>query len=240
MDTTLGGTAHDASDQPKHSGAVAFVRSIDRISTFVGKAASWLIIGLMLLVCIEVVKRYWFNAPTAWIYDASNMFYGSLFMLCGAYTLAQNGHVRGDFLYSSMKPRTQASLDLVLYFVFFFPGILALCWAGYTYAGDSFRIRELPTVGSGPPIYPFKAVIPIAGAFVALQGVAEVVRAILCLKTGEWPARLKDVMEADVIEQQLAGSEHVDDETRKAAIANAGKIDDAARQRGRGGVANNE
>ncbi len=106
-----------------------FLHFVDDVSTWVGKAAAWLIIGLMLLVCAEVFKRYYLNMPTAWIFDASNMFYGSLFMLCGAYALAQNAHVRGDFLYSSMKPRTQASLDLVLYFVFFLPGILALIWA---------------------------------------------------------------------------------------------------------------
>ncbi len=105
--------------------------AIDRISTFTGKAASWLIIGLTALVCIEVFKRYIMNMPTAWIFDASNMFYGTLFMIGGAYTLAQNGHVRGDFFYSSMRPRTQATFDLVLYVAFFLPGILALCYAGF-------------------------------------------------------------------------------------------------------------
>ncbi len=215
---------------------VKCLHAIDRINTWVGKGAAWLIIGLMLLVCAEVFKRYILNKPTAWIFDASNMFYGTLFMLCGAYTLAQNGHVRGDFLYSSFKPRTQATLDLILYFCFFFPGILALCYAGYSFAGDSWRIGEHSnTTADGPPVYHFKAIIPIAGALVALQGVAEVVRCIVCLQTGEWPSRLKDVAEADVIEQQLSASEHVDEETRRAAIENAGKIDEAARQRGRGG-----
>jgi TRAP-type mannitol/chloroaromatic compound transport system permease small subunit len=213
-----------------------FLHGIDAISMAVGKLAAWLIVGLMLLVCAEVFKRYALNMPTAWIFDASNMLYGTLFMLCGAYTLAQNGHVRGDFLYSSFQPRTQAKLDLVLYILFFFPGILALCYAGYSFAGDSWRIGEHSSVtADGPPVYHFKSIIPIAGAFVALQGVAEVVRCIVCIKTGEWPSRLKDVAEADVIEQQLSASEHVDDATRKAAIENASKIDEAARQRGRGG-----
>ena len=117
-----------------------FLHTIDGISTWVGKAAAWLIIALMTVVCVEVFKRYIMNAPTAWIFDAENMLYGSLFMLCGAYALAQNAHVRGDFLYSSMRPRTQALLDLVLYFVFFFPGIGALLYAGWEYAGDSWRI----------------------------------------------------------------------------------------------------
>ena len=213
-----------------------FLHTVDGISTWVGKACAWLIIGLMLLVCAEVFKRYILNMPTAWIFDASNMFYGTLFMMCGAYTLAQNAHVRGDFLYSSMRPRTQATLDLILYFVFFIPGIAALLYAGTDYAMDSWRIAEHSNVtADGPPVYHFKTVIPIAGALVLLQGVAEIVRCVVCLKTGEWPSRLKDVSEIDVVEEQLAHSEHVDDETRKAAIERAHKTDEEARQRGMGG-----
>lgn len=210
-----------------------FLHAIDGISTWVGKAAAWLIVGLMLLVCGEVFKRYILNAPTSWIFDASNMFYGTLFMLCGAYTLAQNAHVRGDFLYSSMRPRTQATLDLVLYLVFFFPGIAALVYAGYDYAAISWRINEHSNVtADGPPIYPFKTVIPIAGALVLLQGVAEVVRCIVCLKTGEWPSRLKDVSEIDVVEEQLSASEHVDEDARRQAIERAQQIEETARKRG--------
>ncbi|MDP1839926.1 MAG: TRAP transporter small permease subunit [Reyranella sp.] len=212
-----------------------FLHTIDGISTWVGKAAAWLIIVLMSVVCLEVFKRYILNAPTAWIFDLNNMLYGSLFMLCGAYALAQNAHVRGDFLYSSMRPRTQATLDLILYFVFFFPGIGALVYAGYDYAGDSWRIAEHSNVtADGPPVYHFKTVIPIAGALVLLQGIAEVTRCIVCLKTGAWPARLKDVSEIDVVEEQLAHSEHVDEASRQMAIANAQQIEEAARQRGMG------
>src|SRR5215212_448748 len=213
-----------------------FLHIIDGISTWVGKAAAWLIIGLMSLVCVEVFMRYIMNMPTAWIFDASNMFYGTLFMVAGAYTLAQNAHVRGDFLYSSMRPRTQASLDIVLYIVFFLPGIAALVYAGYDYAALSWRINEHSNVtAEGPPIYHFKAVIPIAGALVMLQGIAEIVRCVVCLKTGVWPSRLKDVAEIDVVEEQLAHSEYVDDETRKTAIERAKQIDEEARQRGMGG-----
>ncbi|MBC7584790.1 MAG: TRAP transporter small permease subunit [Tardiphaga sp.] len=215
--------------------AQRLLHTIDGISTFAGKAAAWLIMGLMTLVCVEVFKRYIMNMPTAWIFDASNMMYGSLFMLCGAYTLAQNGHVRGDFLYSSMRPRTQAALDLVLYIVFFLPGIAALAYAGWDYAGDSWRIREHSNVtADGPPVYHFKAMIPLAGALLLLQGAAEIMRAIICLRTGVWPSRLKDVSEIDVVEEQLAASEHVDEETRRNAIAHAQDIEEAARQRGMG------
>ncbi len=213
-----------------------FLHMIDAISTWTGKAAAWLIIGLMTLVCVEVFKRYILNMPTAWIFDASNMFYGSLFMLAGAYGLAQNAHVRGDFLYSSMRPRTQAALDLVLYIVFFLPGIAALIYAGYDYAALSWRIGEhSTTTAEGPPIYQFKSVIPLAGGLVMLQGLAEILRCIVCLRTGAWPSRRKDVSEIDVVEQQLERSEYVDDETRKSAIARAQQIDEEARQRGMGG-----
>ena len=209
--------------------------AIDGISTWVGKLAAWLIIALMTVVCIEVFKRYYLNAPTAWIFDGENMLYGTLFMLGGAYTLAQNAHVRGDFLYSSMRPRTQAALDLALYLVFFVPGIAALIYAGYDYAALSWRILEHSNVtAEGPPVYHFKTVIPIAGALVMLQGVAEIMRCVLCLQTGQWPSRLADVAETDVIEEQLAHSEYVDEESRKIAIERAQKIDETARQRGMG------
>ncbi|MGH8809619.1 MAG: TRAP transporter small permease subunit [Noviherbaspirillum sp.] len=212
-----------------------FLYVADRISTWAGKASAWLIVLLMLVICVEVFKRYILNAPTAWIFDLSNIIYGTLFMMCGAYTLAQNGHVRGDFLYSSMKPRTQAAIDFVLYFVFFIPGILALVYAGYEYAGDSWRIGEhSTTTAEGPPIYHFKTVIPVAGVLMMLQGLAEIIRCIVCLKTGAWPERLKDATEIDVIEQQLASSEHVDEETRKIAIERARSIEEAAKQRGMG------
>src|SRR5215208_750231 len=213
-----------------------FLHAIDGVSTWLGKAAAWLIIGLMLLVCAEVFKRYIMNMPTAWIFDASNMFYGTLFMLAGAYTLAQNAHVRGDFLYSSMRPRTQATLDIILYIVFFLPGIAALVYAGYDYAALSWRIAEHSNVtADGPPVYHFKTVIPIAGALVMPQGSAEIVRCIACLKTGEWPSRLKDVAEMDVVGEQLAASEYVDEESRQIAIERAQQIDETARQRGMGG-----
>jgi TRAP-type mannitol/chloroaromatic compound transport system permease small subunit len=217
----------------------SFLRTIDGISTWVGKAAAWLIIGLMTLVCVEVFKRYILNAPTAWIFDADNMMYGTLFMLCGAYTLAQNAHVRGDFLYSSMRPRMQAGLDIALYAIFFVPGIAALIYAGYDYAAISWRIAEHSNVtANGPPVYQFKMVIPIAGALVMLQGIAEMVRCVVCLRTGEWPSRLHDVAEIDVVEEQLADSEYVDEESRKIAIERAKAIDETARQRGMGGDLN--
>src|SRR4030081_3339537 len=138
-----------------------FLNRVDRISTWAGKVAAWLIIGLMTVVCVEVFKRYILNAPTAFIYDINNMMYGTLFMMCGAYTLAQDGHVRGDFLYTNMKPRTQASLDLVLYFLFFLPGILALVYAAYYYAGDSHGRNEHSRARpGGSDVYPFQMIIP--------------------------------------------------------------------------------
>jgi TRAP-type mannitol/chloroaromatic compound transport system permease small subunit len=194
------------------------LHTADQISTWVGKAFAWLIVVLMLLVCAEVFKRYALNAPTAWIFDANNMLYGTLFMMGGAYTLAHDGHVRGDFFYGSLKPRTQASLDLVLYVLFFLPGIAALTWAGWTYFQDSLAIHEQTFNADPIPLYPFKFVIPVAGAIVLMQGLAEMLRCVVCIRTGAWTPRLKDAEESDVVAQQLAGSEFVDEEAKRLAI----------------------
>ena len=207
------------------------LHAADRLSTWAGKTFAWLIVALMLVVCAEVFKRYILNAPTAWIFDAENMMYGTLFMLCGAYTLSQDGHVRGDFLYGSMKPRTQAALDLVLYIAFFLPGIGALTLAGWSYFRDSLAMHEQTFNATPLPLYPFKFIIPLAGAIVLLQGVAEIIRCVVCLRTGQWPERLKDAEEIDVVEQQLAKSEYVDEEARREAIERVKEIDEAARQR---------
>jgi TRAP-type mannitol/chloroaromatic compound transport system permease small subunit len=183
-----------------------------------------------------VFSRYVLNKPNPWAFDVQIMLYGTIFMMAGAYTLSKNGHVRGDVLYGFFMPRTQATLDLILYILFFLPGIGALVYAGVDYAADSWRINEHSNVtADGPPVYHFKAVIPIAGALVLLQGLAEIARCVMCLKTGEWPSRLKDVSEIDVVEQQLSASEHVDSDVRKAAIESTHSIDEVARQRGLGG-----
>jgi TRAP-type mannitol/chloroaromatic compound transport system permease small subunit len=194
------------------------LHTADEISTWVGKAFSWLIVVLMLLVVAEVFKRYALNAPTAWVFDASNMLYGTLFMMGGAYTLAQDGHVRGDFLYGSFKPRTQASIDLALYVLFFLPGIAALTWSGWTYFQDSLAIHEQTFNADPLPVYPFKFMIPLAGALVLMQGISEIIRCLVCLKTGEWTPRLQDAQESDVVAQQLASSEYVDEEAKRLAI----------------------
>lgn len=210
-----------------------FLRAVDNVSTWSGKTFAWLIGVLTLVVSVEVFKRYILNSPTAWIFDADAMLYGTLFMMCGAYTLSQDGHVRGDFLYTNMKPRTQAWLDLVLYFLFFLPGIAALLYAGYDYAADSWRINEHSSVtAEGPPVYPFKMIIPIAGSLVLLQGFAEIIRCVICIRTGVWPERIKDVEEIDVVGEQLAQSEYVDEESRRAAILGAHDIEAAAHARG--------
>jgi TRAP-type mannitol/chloroaromatic compound transport system permease small subunit len=205
--------------------------TVESASTWIGKAFAWLIVALMLMVCVEVFKRYIMNMPTAWVFDVSNMMYGTLFMMSGAYALAHDAHVRGDFLYGSMKPRKQAALDLVLYAAFFLPGIIALTWAGWVYASDSLAIRETTFAATPLPIYPFKFIIPLAGATVLTQGISEMLRCIVCLKNGEWTPRMEDAEEIDVVEQQLAGSTYVDEEARRQTIERAKSIDEAARQR---------
>jgi len=194
------------------------IRAIDRVSYWSGKAFAWLIVAATFVISIEVFKRYILNAPTAWIFDLNSMLYGTLFMMTGAYTLALAAHVRADFVYGRLSPRTQAALDLALYFLFFVPGILGLIYAGYDYAALSWRIGEHSTVtAEGPPIYHFKTVIPVA--------------CVLCLRTGAWPARIEDVEEIDVVDTQLSHSEYVDEESRRAAVESAHAIEEAARHR---------
>ncbi|SOE47730.1 TRAP-type transport system, small permease component, predicted N-acetylneuraminate transporter [plant metagenome] len=188
-----------------------FLFAVDRLSTWVGKAFAWLIVILTLMIVWEVFARYFFSNPSAWAFDMQLMLYGTLFMMAGAYTLAKSGHVRGDILYGFFSPRTQACLDLILYILFFIPGVVALVWAGWYYAAESIAIREHSSLmANGPPIYPFKAIIPVAGAFLLLQGIAEIGRSILCLRDGAWPRREDDVEEVDV--EKLKEMVHVKDE----------------------------
>jgi TRAP-type mannitol/chloroaromatic compound transport system permease small subunit len=186
-----------------------FLWTVDRLSTWFGKACAWSVVALTLLISWEVFSRYVLNKPHAWVLDAQIMMYGLLFMSAGAYTLAKNGHVRGDVLYGFFRPRTQAGVDLALYIVFFLPGIVALTWAGWTFANDSLAIREQTFNADPLPVYPFKFVVPIAGAMLLLQGVVEIIRCVICIQTGAWPTREDDVEEVDV--EKLKEMVHVKD-----------------------------
>ena len=184
---------------------------VDRVSTWLGQAFAWLIVSLTLLITWEVFSRYALDNPHAWTFDLMIMMYGSLFMMAGAYTLSKNGHVRGDVLYGFFPPRLQAGLDLALYICFFIPGVVALAYAGFNYAADSWAINEhSSTTADGPPLYWFKTVIPLAGGMILLQGIVEIVRCVICLQTGEWPSRIEDVEEVDV--DKLKKMVHVKDE----------------------------
>lgn len=188
-----------------------FLLTVDRFSTFVGHLFAWLIVSLTLMICYEVFSRYVLGTPHAWVYDASNMMYGIGFMMAGAYTLAVGGHVRGDILYGFFPPRVQAGIDLVLYLLFFIPGVGALVWAGWDFFLESYAQDEHSSLAAdGPPIYPFKAFIPIAGAVLLLQGVVEIIRCVICLKQGAWPTREEDVEEVDV--DKLKAMVHLEDE----------------------------
>lgn len=172
------------------------IRCIDTISTWLGIPVSWLYIVLMGVITYDVTLRYFFAAPTLWAFDYAIMMYGTAFMLCGAYTLAQNNHVRSDMVYRLLSVRQQATLDLVLWCLFFFPGVIALVLAGISFAEMSWRFGERsPTSPSGPPIYHFKTIIPLAGFFIGLQGIAEILRCLVAIRTGRWPDRFADVQE---------------------------------------------
>lgn len=170
---------------------------IDKLNTIIGRTFAWCIVILVFVVSYEVFSRYLFRAPTRWAFDASYMLYGTLFMMAGAYTLSRNGHVRGDFLYRTWRPRIQAGLDLALYFLFFFPGILALCIAGTIEADRAWERWERSNSPATVPLAPFKTLIPIVGVLMFLQGIVEVIRCIQCIRSGKWPRRLRDIEELE-------------------------------------------
>ena len=187
-----------------------FLLLIDTLSMWVGKAFAWLILVLTLGVSYEVFVRYVLGAPTTWAFDFSYINYGALFLMAGAYTLSRNGHVRADVLYRFWKPRTQASMDLVLYIIFFLPAVLAFIYAGWNYAAMSIRFREVSIFSpAGVPVFPLKTLVPVTGVLLLLQGIAEIIRCVICIRTGEWPQRLHDVEETESIimqEQKLHGA----------------------------------
>jgi TRAP-type mannitol/chloroaromatic compound transport system permease small subunit len=188
-----------------------FLFFIDSLSTWVGKAFSWLILILTFAMTYEVFVRYALGSPTNWAFDFSYITYGALFLMAGAYTLSRNAHVRGDFLYRTWRPRTQAIMDLALYVIFFLPGICALVYSGWWYAKTSVQFREVSIFSpAGIPVWPLKCLIPAAGVFVLMQGIAEIIRCILCIRLGAWPQRLHDVeeMETVILHEQEYLREH--------------------------------
>jgi TRAP-type mannitol/chloroaromatic compound transport system permease small subunit len=187
-----------------------FLLGVDRLSTWMGQAFAWSIVVLTFGITWEVFSRYALGQPHDWNLNVQIMLYGTLFMMAGAYTLAKNNHVRGDVLYGFLAARTQAWIDLVLYVLFFLPGIVALTWAGWTYSLESLAIREQTFAATPLPLYPFKFVIPLAGAALLLQGLVEIVRCVLCIRDGQWPSRAQDVEEVDL--DKLKAMVHVKDE----------------------------
>ena len=203
---------------------VRFINLVDSFTAWVGKSFDWCILMLTFAIAYEVFVRYALRDPTSWAFDISYMMYGTLFMMAGAYTLARDGHVRGDVLFRLWKPKTQATVELTLYFLFFFPGILAFIIAGADYALESWSYNY----GTGEvsinspanvPISQFKTVLPVAAALLFLQGMAQVCRCIVCLNTGEWPAHIEDVDELEVVLVR----QHEEDEHRRTEAASAGE-----------------
>jgi TRAP-type mannitol/chloroaromatic compound transport system permease small subunit len=177
---------------------VDFIRFADKLSLWVGHCFSWCIMILILGISYEVFVRYVLRAPTGWAFDISYIMYGALFMMCGAYTLSVDGHVRADMLFRKLSPARQALLELVLYLLFFFPGVIALIYFGTIYAVQSWSFLEVSVYSpAGVPVYPLKTLIPLSGVFLLLQGVAEVMRCIICMRYGAWPRRLHDVEEIE-------------------------------------------
>jgi len=188
-----------------------FLFFIDSLSTWVGKAFAWLILVLTLGISYEVLVRKVFSAPTTWAFDFSYINYGAMFLMAGAYTLSRNGHVRADVMYRFWRPRTQAAMDLLLYIIFFLPAVGALIYSGWGYAWRSVQYQEVSIFSpAGVPVFPLKTLIPLTGVFLLIQGIAEIIRCILCIRQGEWPQRLHDVEETEsmILREQKYLAEH--------------------------------
>jgi len=177
---------------------LAYIRFADDLSAWVGKAFAWLILVMTFAVCYEVFMRYFLLAPTSWAFDITYIMYGTLFMMGGAYTLSRDGHVRGDFIYRLWQPKTQGKVELVLYFLFFFPGILALVFAGWRYAERAWRYGEVSVFSpANIPVYQFKTVIVAAGVLLFFQGIAQVFRCIIAIRTNVWLRAADDIEEIE-------------------------------------------
>ncbi|WP_372622752.1 TRAP transporter small permease subunit [Falsiroseomonas sp.] len=190
-------------------GLQSWLLAADRLSAAVGKLFGWCILLLTIVICYEVVLRYWFRAPTTWAFDVSYMLYGTLFMCAGAYTLSRNGHVRADFLYRVMPVRVQGGADFALYLLFYFPAMLALVWFGWDFFLQSYHQNERSGFSPvGPFVWPFKFAIPAVGVLMLIQGAAEAARCLLALRDGKWPPRLSDVQEMEEVALQRAAELH--------------------------------
>jgi TRAP-type mannitol/chloroaromatic compound transport system permease small subunit len=210
----LGGM-YDGLQVADHSDMTKFLHFIDSLSTWVGKAFAWLILVLTLGISYEVLVRYAFRAPTTWAFDFSYINYGAMFLMAGAYALSRNGHVRADVVYRLWKPRTQAMMDLLLYFLFFLPAVAAWIYAGWNYASFSVRFREVSIFSpAGIPVFPLKALIPVTGILLLLQGIAEIIRCVICIRQGYWPQRLHDVEETE----SLIIKEHMQKQTEDVQV----------------------
>ena len=98
--------------------------------------------------------------------------------------------MRGDVIYRLFPTKVQGWIDLILYFIFFFPGVIALAFYGYEYAAKAWMVKE--TSWNSPAQiqnYMAKSLIPLSGILLTLQGISEVFRAIICIRTGHWPER---------------------------------------------------
>lgn len=190
---------------------LSFIRFADSLSAWFGKAFAWLIIVMAVGTGYEVFVRYVLNSPTAWALDVSFIMYGALFMMGGAYTLSRGGHVRGDFLYRLLQPRTQAKIDFVLYIIFFFPGVTALIFAGWKYAARSWGYGEVSAASpAGIPIYQFKTVIVAAGLLLFVQGIAQLMRCIIAIRTNAWIEAPEDVFETEDLLMRAANKAEKD------------------------------
>jgi TRAP-type mannitol/chloroaromatic compound transport system permease small subunit len=160
----------------------ALADRIDRLTAIIGRAAAWLALAVVLLQFALVVARYLFGLGSIWLSEAVIYAHATLFMGAAAWTLAAGGHVRVDIFYAEAGPRAKAIIDLIGALALLLPFALSLLALSLPYTARSWAILERSQEASGLPlVFLLKTLIPIFALLMALQGVAQAIRAAAAL-----------------------------------------------------------
>jgi TRAP-type mannitol/chloroaromatic compound transport system permease small subunit len=160
----------------------ALADRIDRLISGIGRVAAWFILVVVLLQFALVVARYLFGLGSIWLSETVIYAHAAVFMLAAAWTLRAEGHVRVDIFYAEASKRTKALTDLVGAILLLLPFMIVLLWLSVPYAGRSWEVLERSQEASGLPlVFVLKTLIPAFAVLMALQGVAQVIRAVMVL-----------------------------------------------------------
>ena len=164
-------------------------RRIDGFQDALGRALSWLMLGMVLIVFFDVVSRYVLSRTFVFTQELEWYVFAVAYLMAGGYVMLWDEHVRVDILYSRMQPRTKAWVDFVLLFVFFFPSALLIIYTTWPFFRNAWTVYEgSPDPGGIPARWALKGVIIVAFAVMAIQGVSEAIKRFYWAMGWEAPA----------------------------------------------------